>query len=91
MRGRSLAHSQIDTVGRRAVDGEGAAADLFRPQRLAQGQGQRGGALFPVGGDDDDFGEAPQVPREGADAFGKIAVVVRQEDQGFQRRLRNGS
>ena len=51
---QELLHGEVDAVGGRPVDGESAAPDLVDTERVAQGHGQGGGALLPVGGDDQD-------------------------------------
>ena len=62
-RGEELLHGQIDAVGGRPVHGEDAGPMSLDAEGMVKGRGQRGGALLPVGGDDDDPAE-PRRPRD---------------------------
>ncbi len=76
--------SAITQCGR-PVDGENTGPDFFQTEWAAQGQGQGHRAFFPVGSDDDDLANGFQVPGQGAEPVGKIAVIVGQQEERFQR------
>src|SRR5205823_13760264 len=75
-----LRDRDVDAVGRRAVDGEHALADVLYTQRMTERERVADRARLLDGRDDGDVADAFQPDGQSHQAFRSVSVVVRDQD-----------